>query len=400
MTRVLIVGAGIGGLTAAITLRRLGVEVGLVERAPNFRALGAGITIQPNANAIFAALGVDLGRDNVFPMGKVAMLGAGGRTLVSGDPVHDGYAFPSYNIRRPDLHEALLAALDGVELRLGVEVVGARELAGDGVEIELADGDRERWDLVIAADGIRSSLRALTVPPERCRLRYAGQTCWRFVVDAPELVPEVTIERWLPGRRVGVVPLSRGGVYVYIVESAPQGTPGPGTSEVAYVRERFAGVDARLDTLLDRVAAAGDVHIHHGDLIDQVHIDYGRGRLLLLGDAAHAMTPNMGQGAAMAIEDAGALGLLWGEVSLDALPEAMRAAREPRVAATHRRSWQIGQVAHWRGRVRCALRDLALRLTPQAVMDRGVDQTWAPGIALGEQLRDKLGRRDALRKVA
>lgn len=113
MKRVLIVGAGIGGLTAAITLERLGVAVEIVERAPSFRALGAGITIQPNATAVLDALGVTLPADDVWPMGKVAMLDARGRPLAANDDVSEGSPFPSYSVRRPDLHEALRAAASG-----------------------------------------------------------------------------------------------------------------------------------------------------------------------------------------------------------------------------------------------------------------------------------------------
>ncbi|MCA9634889.1 MAG: FAD-dependent monooxygenase [Myxococcales bacterium] len=391
MKRVLIVGAGIGGLTAAITLERLGVAVEIVERAPSFRALGAGITIQPNATAVLDALGVTLPADDVWPMGKVAMLDARGRPLAANDDVSEGSPFPSYSVRRPDLHEALRAAASGVELRLGVEVVGVRPRPGEGVEVELASGARERWDLVIGADGVHSTVRAAIAPPESRRLRYSGQTCWRLSIDAPDLVPETTIERWIPGRRIGVVPLSRGGIYVFLVESAPQGSVAPGSDDVAPLRRRFAAFDPRLDAILERVEAQG-IPVHHGDLLDHERLDYGRDRVLLLGDAAHAMTPNMGQGAAMAIEDAAALGLLWGEVSLDELPAALAARRLARVAAIHRRSWRIGQVAHWRGKIRCALRDLLLRLTPKSVTRRAIRDTWTPGIELSDALRAKLAR--------
>src|SRR5690606_23872674 len=187
-------------------------------------------------------------------------------------------------------------------------------------------------------------VRRAILPASACAPRSAGQTCWRLCAEAPELAPKVTIERWTPGRRIGVVPLSRGGIYVYLVESAPPGSVGPGSSSVAHLRARFGGLDERLDAILARVDGDPSLLVHHGDLVDLPVYSSGVGRVILLGDAAHSMTPNLGQGAATAIEDAGALGLLWpraGE-AVD-LPAALTALRRARVEAPHRVSWRIAQ---------------------------------------------------------
>lgn len=154
------------------------------------------------------------------------------------------------------------------------------------------------------------------------------------------------------------------------------------------MRRTFAGVDERLDALLARAADDPSVLVHHGDLIDLPVFSTGRGRVVLIGDAAHAMTPNTGQGAAMAIEDAGALGLLWTQTGPPAdLPAALDAVRRPRVLPLHRTSWQIGQIAHSRHPAARWLRDLLLRNFPNSMIERGLRQTWAPGLELADRLR-------------
>ncbi|MBZ5715434.1 FAD-dependent monooxygenase [Nannocystis pusilla] len=388
--KVLIVGAGIGGLTAAIALARRGVEARVIERAPTFAPAGAGITLQPNATAVLDALGVAFDPADVLPMGSGSMVDARGRTLVGGAATRADDAFPALNIRRSDLHEALLAACGRERVRLGVELT-ALEPRPDGVRVRLSDGNEDDFDLVIGADGLRSAVRHAILPPEQCEPRYTGQTCWRLQLEAPDLAPATSLERWTPGHRVGVIPLSRGGIYVYLVRSAPRGAVGPGTDTVEYVQRGFKGLDERLDVLLARAAGDPSVLVHHGDLVDLPVYSTGRGRVVLLGDAAHAMTPNMGQGAAMAIEDAGALALLWtpGGPPAD-LPAALAAVRRARVEPIHRSSWRIGQMAHLHHPAARWLRDLLLRNLPNSMLERGVRQTWAPGLELAARLRDAL----------
>lgn len=382
--RTLIVGAGIGGLTAATALSRRGFEVEVVESAPEFSALGSGITVQANGRAVFDALGIELPDEDVVPIGQVEMLNPAGKPLVTGDPGASFEGPPSVNVHRADLHRALLAACEGVPVRMGVAATGVEQDA-DGVTVTLAEGAPERWDHVIGADGVHSVVRRALLGEAACRPRYSGQTCWRFAIEAPDLVPRVTIERWGVGRRIGLVPLARGRIYVYIVLNAPEGTPAPGSASADEMRRRFSGIDDRLDPLLERLDASTPVH--HGDLIETRGVHYGVGRVLLIGDAAHGMTPNMGQGAGQAIEDVGALAILAPRTPAAELPAAMDAMRRKRVTQIHRMSWRIGQMAHWQNPVARWLRDRMLMLAPESTMVRQTHAMWQAGVDLGAQIR-------------
>jgi 2-polyprenyl-6-methoxyphenol hydroxylase-like FAD-dependent oxidoreductase len=388
--RVLIVGAGIGGLTAAIALRRCGAEVTVIERAQALAPVGAGITLQPNATAVLGALGVALDPADVLPIGEFAVLDAHGRRLFGGAPVDEDAAVRGYTMRRADLHKTLAAACGAVPVRLGVELVGL-EQGEEGVRVRLGDGREERWDVVVGADGLRSAVRRAIAPASACAPRYSGQTCWRLQVEAPALAPSASTERWAVGRRIGVVPLSRGGIYVYLVESSPPGTVGPESARVEGLR-RFAAGDPLLGAILDHVAGDPRVRIHHGDLLDLPIYASGVGRVALIGDAGHAMTPNMGQGAGMAIEDAGALALLWLEHGASAaLVTGMQALRRARVMGIHRKSWSTGQVAHWRLGAARWLRDWLLRRIPAKSLERSARATWAPGRELARELAVAFG---------
>ncbi len=388
--RILVAGGGIAGLTAAIALHRRGFAVDVVEQAPAFGAVGAGIGIQANAMAVLRALDIPLPADDVVPIGEFHMVDPKGRRLMGGDPREMQADPPSMNVHRADLHRALLDAAEGIPLAAGRAVSGLT-VEADGVEVRFDDGSRGRWDLVIGADGAHSAVRRALLGDDGARLRYAGQTCWRFALEAPDLVPDLSIEQWTPGKRAGVMPLARGRIYVYLVESAPPGTPGPGTDRPEVLRAHFRGAHPLVDAILDRLDPG--VPIHHGDLGEAEAIHFGRGRVVLIGDAAHAMTPNMGQGAGTAIEDAGELAVLMTERGGDvaALAEALDERRRARVAYISRMAWRLGRMAHWTHPVAVALRNLLLRLTPQSVMNRQTVAMWAPGIELAERIRRTAG---------
>ncbi len=384
--RTLIVGGGIAGLTAAVALRRLGCPVEVAEQSPAFGVVGSGITIQANANAVLNALGITLPDDDVVPIGHFTMLNERGQTVLSGDARRIMVDPPSVNVHRADLHRVLLEAAAEVPLRSGCAVAGVTPVDG-GVEVAFSDGTEGRWELVVGADGAHSAVRRSLLGEAECRTRYSGQTCWRFAIEAPDLVPSATVEQWIVGRRMGAVPLSRGRIYVYLVESAPPGTPGPGTAAPSELRARFGGHHAVLDQIFERLEG---VAIHHGDLLEHAEVSFGRGRVVLIGDASHAMTPNLGQGAGTAIEDAGALALemLASRGDVGALVASLDGRRRERVTSVLRTARRIGAMGHWKNPLARWLRDTLMRITPQSVSDKQTAELWRPGLELAVELRE------------
>lgn len=366
---IIVVGAGIGGLVLARALTETGLRVRVLERATAPSPAGAGITLAENAVACLRALGLFSALE---PRGRwireFAITDAGGRSLAEGraPATEPGMVFA---VHRRDLHELLLGAAEEVPLDFGTTV--ERVTSGpEGVELELSSGARAATQLLVGADGIGSGVRRLIFGA--ARRRYAGYTCWRAVVPAPQL--DRGVEMWGRGQRVGLVPLAGGMAYVFLVENAPAGTPEvPLLAEA--LAERFSGFGAEAPAVLARLGEAQAI-LHH-DIEDLPEHELGRGRVALVGDAAHALTPNLGQGAAMAIEDALVLARAVGAAgpTADAV-EAYRAERAARVRAVARRSWRMGQVAQWSSPVATWARDALLRLTPDSASTASA-RAWA-----------------------
>ncbi len=216
---ILVVGGGIGGVTAAIALARDGHRVTLLERQPAFAPVGAGLIMAPNAARALAALGVDLaphGRE----LTTLVVTRADGRALSCVEPWRVDPSFgPLWALTRPALHAALAAALPpAVEVVYGAAVEALTEDAG-GVEVAALPG--RRFELVIGADGLRSQVRAATVGA--VAVRYSGVTCWRGVIANPGVAD--ASEAWGGAARVGLVPLPADQLYYFLVLTAPRRAP-------------------------------------------------------------------------------------------------------------------------------------------------------------------------------
>ena len=368
--RATVVGGGIGGLATAIGLGRAGWQVTLLERQPALTAAGAGLLVWPNAVHALRALGVG---DAVAAAGVPNRDGGGirrsdGRWLyrMDGAALARQLSAPVITMHRGDLHEILTAALpESVEVHTGVDV--------DDVPTE--------GDLVIAADGIHSALRRQLAA--QTKVRDSGQIAWRAITTGKFDLSAGGGETVGPrGWRVGLAPVGARGVYWYAAAPGPLRTTSP-AEQLAEIEAHVAGWHAPIADLIAATDPADLLHHQLADLDPLPPMRFG-GRVALLGDAAHAMTPNLGQGAAQALEDAVTLTAEVGSASTAADIAAglarYEAARRPRVAALVRNSRRAGDVFGARGRVTAALRDLVVRAVPARVLQANAARTasWRP----------------------
>jgi FAD-dependent urate hydroxylase len=352
--RVLVVGAGIGGLGAARALRRRGFAADVIEREPAWTHTGAGIYLPGNASRALHALGLESAlAERASPISHQRLCDHRARLLADIDlaALWDDVG-PCLALHRADLHEVLAFHGDPVPIRMGMSLQGLSQ-QDSTVTVEFDDGSAGRYDLVIGADGIHSTVRQLTVGADA--VRPVGQVAWRFVTECP---PEVTTWTVLLGRGVTflAVPIGRGQVYCYC-DAPASSSPRPDHDVTGRLAELLTGFAAPVPALLDTLGPAGAVHVSP---IEEVTLDrWSRGSVLLIGDAAHATSPNMAEGAAMALED----GLVLAEClasgrGIAQTVATFEARRRPRA------QWVLAQTHH-RDRTRNlppALRNLVLRL--------------------------------------
>jgi 2-polyprenyl-6-methoxyphenol hydroxylase-like FAD-dependent oxidoreductase len=367
VTKVVVVGAGIGGLATSIALRGTDAEVVVLERAPELSKveLGAGVTLWCNAMLILDRLGVGAEiRERGAVLGCFEQRTARGRLLSRWplDEMARRLGAPVCGINRPDLHAALVAGAGEERVRTGCKVERFEQADG-AVSVALAGGGSEAGDVLIGADGLDSTIRGQLLGEQA--LRHSGLTMWRANVPYDEaFAPGVDFIAWWGAGtkfvvfRSGPERLSWEG----IVTSPPGGQDPPGARKRGAI-ERFRDF---ADPVLRVIDATSEEAIFRTDVFDRPPDErWGEGRVTLLGDAAHPMTFAVGQGAAQALEDALAIGRVLGEDGAD--PDAaLRSYERPRIArAAHFQSmaWRLARAGALEARPAQALRNAAFTVT-------------------------------------
>jgi 2-polyprenyl-6-methoxyphenol hydroxylase-like FAD-dependent oxidoreductase len=366
---ILIVGGGIGGLTTALACQLRGIRCIVFERAPQLREVGASLILAGNAVKALNKLGLaDVLRANAAPLRYSSLRSWRGDVLVELPmrEIEQRFGVGAVAVHRAELQAALVQALDPGALRTNMQAT-ACEQDGEGVCVRFASGDSVRGDVLVGADGLYSAVRSQLVGATKPR--YAGYTAWRgvtpFTMDAREA--QTTFETWGVGRRFGFIPLTHGRVSWFAVANAPEGAREENTEqEKRCVLDLVASCHAPARAVVEATDASAIIRT---DIYDRPPLTaWSQGRITLVGDAAHPMTPNLGQGACQAIEDA--YFLAESLKNAPAIPSALRryeARRINRANTIVQRSRLQGRIAQAERPWAVRARDTIVRLTPSLV---------------------------------
>jgi salicylate hydroxylase len=366
--RVIIIGAGIGGLVAALTLRRAGIEVQLFEQSAALREIGAGIQITPNASRILARLGLanSMREYGVRPLAVQIRRWDDGRILTRqllGDECERTFGAPYYHFHRAELLDLLAAALPAHLIHLDHRCVDLEQFS-ERVEVRFHNGATADADLVVGADGIHSTVRELIAGRESPR--FSGHVAYRGLVPAERLAHlglEVNASSWWgPGHHFVHYFVGAGARYVNWVAVMPgewRIESWTARGEVADALREFDGWHPQVGAIIGAAEATNRWALYDRDPV----VRWTVGRVTLLGDAAHAMLPYMAQGAVQAIEDAAVLARCLERVSRDDPAPALSRyedTRKPRATRCQEGSRRNGEMYHLTDGSQQQLRDVSL----------------------------------------
>lgn len=366
--KIAIIGGGIGGLSTAVGLQKLGINVDIYEQAHTFKPLGAGIGIGSNAMVALRKLGV--GEDVLksgIPLYQQRFLNEKFKVMNTIDFTLLKKRFGEENIaiQRADLHEALYCAIDPSTFHFNKKVESFKQTQ-ELVRLSFTDGTKEVADYVIAADGINSVFRQSLVPDSSPR--FAGYTCWRGITkNKGDVIPHISSEAWSKKGRFGWSALKNGDVYWFACINAEENDPYYQNLSKIDVAEHFAHFSPIIKRLVEETE---DPYFLHHDIYDIKPLStYVYQRVCLIGDAAHATTPNMGQGAGQSIEDA--YELMKSIKNTRSIPNAFTKYNAKRLTKTRKvikLSRQIGSAAQWDNALLVAFRNFFFPFIPKSLL--------------------------------
>jgi 2-polyprenyl-6-methoxyphenol hydroxylase-like FAD-dependent oxidoreductase len=380
--KIAIIGGGIGGLTTAIALQQKGFDVKVYEAAPEIREVGAGLWIAPNAINIFERLGIAKAIKSAGNQLHSSYLGdhkANVLTKVDFSKIIEKYDNGTTAIHRGKLQSILLKnvkpnTVETYKRLKNIETIFASDSVATegGIKMTFEDGTVANCDILIGADGIHSVVRKHLFG--EMRLRYSGQTCWRGVAKMALKTPKEAAELWgtKGGLRTSYSQISGEEVYWYITAKAEKGTKIPQNEVKSYLLNLVSEFQSDIQSVIEKT----DNHaILQNDLLDLKAIPtWYKGNVVLIGDAAHATTPNLGQGACQAIEDAYYLAHCLSQYpSVNEAFSAFQRKRKPKADFVTKTSFQMGQVINIGGAIGYRLRNILLKMTPSSIGEKQFD---------------------------
>ena len=378
MPRVVVIGGGIGGLTAAIAFRMKGWDVSVHEATPGLRPIGKGIWVPINALQVLGRLGLAERVAKIgWPLKSIELRTASGTLLSTLDLTQPTakYGYSAVSIHRSQLVEILRQARQPGVLRLGSQFT---HFAHESTQVRahFEDGSEETADLLVGADGIHSRVREQLFPG--VALRYSGQTCFRGIseIALPDAIASTCREIWGGRNRFGFSAVGPRSVYWFAPQLAPPRAEDSLDSRMARLRDSYRSFPSPVPEIL---AAAKVEDTVRTDLFDFPPIpSWSNRNVVLLGDAAHAMTPNLGQGGAQAIEDAYVLAEQFAQPGsgADALSNYER-IRMPKAKSIVNTAWRFGQISHWQNPLARWGRDAAMRWTPVSIEQKQLDNLYS-----------------------
>ncbi len=365
-----ILGGGIGGLSLAVAMQRKGFRVTVFESAAAFKPLGAGLSLSGNAIKAYEDIGiapqiVAIGKKLVSAFGKDSQ----GKVISKTDSDSLNRRFGvlnNFTLHRADLHDCLAGLLSPGTIQFGKAAIDFAQSA-NGVMISFGDGTQAEAHYLIAADGIHSVVRQKLLPDSKPR--YSGYTCWRGVVQGNPagMNPDEMSETWGKGRRFGVVPLTNNRIYWFATLNAKQNDAAMRNARVNDLKKFFGDFHFPIPEVLARTT---EEQMIWGDIIDIQPIrQFAFGRVVLMGDAAHATTPNLGQGACMAIEDAACLTNSLNRYEPEEAFRKFEIHRIRRTTGIVNQSWTFGKIAQLENPLLMSLRNAMLRRLPQSMVE-------------------------------
>ena len=370
--RILIIGGGIAGLTTALALQKMNLDFIVLEAVPEIKAVGAGISLAGNAMRALKKLGVDeeVKRRGHLISSMIIEDDKGKRiSIMDAEKLSREHGLDNVAIHRADLHQVLLTSIDTNRIVTGKKAIDFSEEPG-GITISFDDGSKEQGSAAIIADGIHSGLRKKLLPG--VSPRYSGYTCWRGVVENRWNIQHHAVETWGSKGRFGYVPIGNNKVYWFACKNAPIKDEMMSLFRISDLVDNFKSYTYPIPEILKDTS---DADLILSDIVDLKPISqYAFNRILLLGDAAHATTPNLGQGACMAMEDA-----LFVAEEINRQPEnivsAFKSFEQKRVPRAHyivNTSFRLGKLAQWENPVLAKFRNMLFRLIPDWVNEKQV----------------------------